>query len=656
MTTVPTHRAGDSTKKPGRARERKPRGRGLRTRTGCMTCRKRHLKCDEEKPHCGPCTRSNHTCVYADPTSGPASKSTSNSAPSSVELPEQSVSRTASADPYDAAKQSDYYSSTATASLFTPVLTGWDDLNSISQQDSPQSKAPPVSVTGELSPGAPYFQSLMQSSISSQSIHAVSSPEDLATASRISNSGPLADAAIAKWFGLLAGDAELEGGTPSISCNGNQPVRGRTHALAHHEACHVHPHLNGGFPSGLSASSLGASRTASHRIPYSHPVPPDSHLWQSTSALTLRPHETAIFDHFVTRISRWIDLFDPLCHFSTYVPHLAMHNVGMMNAILALSVRHLSLSPAAETGPVHDRNDSLPYYHQTLHYVQKAMQYDSYNTSAELLATCLIISAYEMLDGSRKDWERHLQGVFWIQRAQRIDGDSRGLSQTVWWAWLCQDVWAAFREKRKPFNSWTPTRDYSDLNSYEIAARSVYVLAQVVTYCSQEEVARGEVDIRPRVDQAETLAHMLDDWQRHLPIEFNPLPLESDGPAVFKPIWVHPPAFGLAVQIHCAARILLQMYRPFLRGYEDIVRQKREIATYIETICGLAATTAFDYASSSMTSQCLFIAGLCVRDLHQRTAVVGLLDVCQRSSGWPMQSLSQELQMIWNGSHENPLP
>lgn len=260
---------------------------------------------------------------------------------------------------------------------------------------------------------------------------------------------------------------------------------------------------------------------------------------------------------------------------STELTSLAcqMHNVGLLNAILALSIRHLSLSPEPETGSVHDRNDSLPYYHQTLHYVQKAMQYDSYNTSAELLATCLIISAYEMLDGSRKDWERHLQGVCWIQRAQRVDGDSVGLNQAVWSAWLCQDVWAAFREKRKPFNTWTPTRDYGDLNSYEVAARSVYVMAQVVAYCSQEEVARGEVDIRPRVDRAETLAHMLDEWQRHLPIEFNPLPLESDGPAVFKPIWVHPPAFGESkgplrqTRLTLAQRLLFRYIAPHAFSY-----------------------------------------------------------------------------------------
>lgn len=75
--------SSDPSKKPARIRERKPRGRGLRTRTGCLTCRKRHLKCNEAKPICGPCTRSNHSCIYADPST-PHSDSTSTSTSNSV--------------------------------------------------------------------------------------------------------------------------------------------------------------------------------------------------------------------------------------------------------------------------------------------------------------------------------------------------------------------------------------------------------------------------------------------------------------------------------------------------------------------------------------------------------------------------------------------
>jgi hypothetical protein len=97
-----------------------------------------------------------------------------------------------------------------------------------------------------------------------------------------------------------------------------------------------------------------------------------------------------------------------------------------MNAILALSARYLALKPPAHELILPGSINTLQYYNKTLHYIRKAMHYDTYKTSLELLATSLIISAYEMLDGSTQDWQRHLQGVFWIQRSQVIHGDSPG--------------------------------------------------------------------------------------------------------------------------------------------------------------------------------------------------------------------------------------
>jgi hypothetical protein len=222
-----------------------------------------------------------------------------------------------------------------------------------------------------------------------------------------------------------------------------------------------------------------------------------------------------------------------------------------MNAILALSVRQLSLSPDIEPHSPSSLGDPVHYYYKTLHYIQQAMQYDTYKTSLELLSTALIVSAYEMLDGTSKDWERHLKGVFWIQRSQVIHGDSKGLRAAVWWAWLCQDVWAAFREKRKPFTFWKPTRTFEELDPSELASRSVYLFAQVVGFCSNEAMEEPWAN---RLADANTLLEMLENWSRFLTIEFEPMPLGcgfSKEPGVeleqqaFEPVWIHPPPFGM---------------------------------------------------------------------------------------------------------------
>src|SRR5699024_7365163 len=135
------------------------------------------------------------------------------------------------------------------------------------------------------------------------------------------------------------------------------------------------------------------------------------------------------------------------------------------------------------------------------------------------------------------------EGVFLIQRSQTIHGESGGLHSAVWWAWLCQDIWAAFREKRKTFTFWVPQKPLSALSPHELATRAIYITAKVLSYCAD---ATTEENIQRQIHEASRLRTMLDDWRQHLTVEFSPLPL---GPRqqsfCFRPIWIRPPAFGM---------------------------------------------------------------------------------------------------------------
>lgn len=580
--------SNDSAKKPTRTRERKPRGRGLRTRTGCLTCRKRHLKCNEAKPVCGPCTRSNHSCVYADP-SAPHSDSTSSTSNSASKQPSTTPSLSNSVAPSVITNPDLEYPDTPEG-FDLALRTTWSHRNSSSDDpahlvsrasiwqarnarltsaphsingaeydriggmaahwnpvledlDSTRLSPGPPSLHSEImSPSAPYGHSYGPVTIA----RSLTGSEDLPITSHPASSRTNPDAAVAKWFGQLVGDTDLQHDSPnpdidwvrrrrSISQT-QQPETIDSSRNYAWEGRQYSPH-----PTDASAPAPG---TSSGRVSEDPAQGLESPPWRSKTPLTMKPREVEIFDNFVARISRWLDLFDPMQSFSTHVPHLAMHNFGLLNAILALSICHLSLTPRHVNKITLNRTDAVQYYHEALRYIQDAMKHDSYNRSDELLATCLIISAYEMIDGSRKDWERHLQGFYRLQRSQLIHGESKGIKQAVWWAWLCQDVWAAFREKRKPYTSWHPTQDYADMTPYEFAARSVHLMARVVSYCSQSEIDQGERNFKSRVAKADHLSSLLDEWHRHLPMEFSPLPMSSKADGVFKPIWVHPPAFS----------------------------------------------------------------------------------------------------------------
>ncbi|KAJ6142339.1 hypothetical protein N7497_011438 [Penicillium chrysogenum] len=574
-----------------RPRARKSRGRGLRTTNGCITCRKRHLKCDEVKPICGACAKNNKICEFATSVRSPWRRTNEHQAqlrqtPPLSELREAIVPG--------------WHSSTVDSDLSQPPqldqLTG-------SQPDSNQSL---VALTdASLSPSNSSFAAI-------------------------------------RWFGLLANDAAKD--SSQVSTIDNSWVN---------QGFSLQGHSNPDGQTQLSSlqcatlvldapSSIYASDDPTHAGASDGNTLGDEQIWQSREQIELLPGEETLFEHFVTRVSPWIDLFDHTSQFSTFVAHLAIYNAGLMNAILALAYRHLALNPHLSDHNVPNKQEAaLQYYYQTLHYVQKAMQYSGYKRSLELLATTLIISAYEMLDNSTKDWERHLEGVFLIQRSQTIHGESGGA------AFGRLDIWAAFREKRKTLTFWVPQKPLSELSPHELSRRSIYNTAKVISYCADTVT---EADIGRRVDEANHLRKMLDDWQRHLTIEFSPLPLGSGHQSYFRPIWICPPAFAVAVQLFSVSHILLLAHEPSLGGIEQYLRRQSVIKHCVENICGIAVTLK-DNPSSIMSSQALYIAGLFAQGHNTREAILELLEACRERSGWPVRSLGEDLQHLW-ADHE----
>lgn len=369
--------------------------------------------------------------------------------------------------------------------------------------------------------------------------------------------------------------------------------------------------------------------------------------WQS--AIQLRDDQIPIFRRYTDRLALWMDLFDPQKCFSSFVPHLALGNEGLMKAILALASRHMSIQPM--DGVELDHNTAVQYYHETLHYLWGAMKYESYNRSLELIATALIVSQYEMIDGTKGNWERHLQGVFWIQRTRNIGAESLGLEGAGWWSWLRQDVWAAFRERRRVYSFHRPILRYAEMGPYDLASKSVYLLAQCVNYSSEKEAQEGVNNLHMRVDRGRHISEMLDEWYRNLTVHFKELPMaENSDDHVFPPIWINPSPLATAIQLYNFARILLLVNEP-ASGYNEFLRREKSLNEAVETICGIASMIS-DEPSTITSTMCLYAAGFYTndRDARKRDAIAKLIDSHQMRTGWPVQSLSEELQAEWTAS------
>lgn len=361
-----------------------------------------------------------------------------------------------------------------------------------------------------------------------------------------------------------------------------------------------------------------ASRTAQNPDP-----------WNTPERLILEPEEVVFFRHFVVYVGPFFDLFDPAKHFSNIVPQLALRNIGLMKSMLAVGARHLSLEMQGSSDEVlvenqtpssllshHARSEkhlAVQYYYETLGYLSQAMQYPSYTRSSEILATAIMISTYEMMDDGSNDWERHLKGAYWIQRSQDNDGESRGMREAVWWAWLRQDIWAAFRHKRRTMTIWHPKKDLQSLSNDELACRSLYLLAKVVQYVADEQ--KQTQNLVQRIEEGDRLLLALNEWHSALPAAFSPVPMsKQDSQSIFEPIWIHPPAYSAAVQTYYCAKIIILLNKPSSGGIDEYHERQKTIEQAVNTICGLAQYPSHDkFPLAFVSVQCLY-AGKC--DLH----------------------------------------
>lgn len=318
-----------------------------------------------------------------------------------------------------------------------------------------------------------------------------------------------------------------------------------------------------------------------------------------------------------------------------------------MKAILALSSRYTIARTRAQDA---DASEPVQYYYETLHYVQENLQHASYTRSEELLATVIIISTYEMLDESNSNWKRHLKGVFWIQRSQNVHGASGGLRQAVWWAWLRQDLWAAFREKRGCLSFWRPVADLPQLTQDELADRAVYLLSQAVNYCADgpQAPASSAASTADKIESGEALLAALERWLSFLGPAYEPLPSPRAPGSVFQPVWIHPPQYAVALQLYHFARILVALHRPAPApaGFQGYLQTQRVLSDAVDAICGIAMALK-DEGGQILSAQCLFGAGLCTQDPKKRETIVALITACEERTEWPMSTLIVDLRAEW---------
>ena len=188
------------------------------------------------------------------------------------------------------------------------------------------------------------------------------------------------------------------------------------------------------------------------------------------------------------------------------------------------------------------------------------------------------------------------------------------------------------------------------MGAWDVAARIVYIMAQCVNFSSDEEKIGAEQDPANRVARANELHRLLAEWNENKGVCFDPLPLDERSDTPFTPLWIHPPAFAIAMQMYHVARILLLAHQPVGNGYPDAFERDQQLSVSVDVVAGIAMK-APDDATRAKSMQCLFTAGLFCADEIRREEIAKIVEEeSATSTTWPLSyDLLGELKKAWYG-------
>lgn len=411
-----------------------------RTKSGCLTCRKRRIKCDEEKPICRNCSKTKRPCDQPRvPVALARTRSVKNELESSSSVDETGLSlqpRTVQSSPSSRNDRSEfrsrpahqnypqsYGSSRSQGSANSPVYSYESILpfqeQSLAAEDDTtvdaHSHFEPYSVrTGTIE--GPYIDHMPFSSLPETSAFLPygESPLTSPTIFRPSES---------EYF-PHDGDAFDHAG-PGHGYQSETAIQ--QIQQAHQELSNRHGSRQVSARGSYDGMDRSVSRPPNPRKKEPMRKSQTSHDKSEPAApsIVLTPRQERYLQHFIHNVNMNFTSLDEVAvrdsrhpdiqssNFWTFViPSLAIRSEPLLHAVLAISALHESnIQNKSE-------HQALLDYHQAIRKLAEALIEPGAAERDDLLAACLILAYFETMAGEMVKWGRHLQGACDIVRSR----------------------------------------------------------------------------------------------------------------------------------------------------------------------------------------------------------------------------------------------
>ncbi|RYP20272.1 hypothetical protein DL766_008241 [Monosporascus sp. MC13-8B] len=640
-----------------------------RVRTGCLTCRERHLKCDEGTPNCNHCRKSNRECKrgvrlnFID---------TICKEPPFVVSPEgwsvvafEDESRLIASEYQGGLERYPKIARSAAA----PSGRSHAESALRRQTHAPENASSQMGVASEPTSAMQTLRSLYYGDTGQAHAELTSDSKYRSRKSSITSfMGATPGSSNGAEYGhILAGlftSTRDDSGRPASHHKYKGSDASTTASIA------------GATPVGPPSTFRGGLGGNSQEIgPETGMITPPNERTGEREYLN-SPEELRFMQVFVSEVGIWMDSLDRDKHFSRMLPYRALKCPMLLNALLACGVKHLILKE--------QHNDkSLFYYDTATTQLLRSLQNPDRNT-AECAATAVVLNVYEIMSEKPTQRMSHIAGARALIRECGWSAKSGGLGAACFWLNVSMELLSCLA-----FNwqtAWDPDHwgldmDFlsfptlgnnnsnskgaecdddgagGDIGNEEVwVHRILYIVAKIANFRasipkSQEPSPHDDqIRLQARYVEWQRLKNMCDSWDSAVPRPMHPFgyvyPSQTRGKSLFPNVWlIKRAAIVGRLYYHMAQCLLAQINPVSPRGTADMRTAQLHHA---HQVCGIVAHTE-DRGVASVSIRSLAIVAEVLTDLCERQEVVAILEKVDRETGWRLAGVLSNLKRVWDG-------
>lgn len=311
------------------------------------------------------------------------------------------------------------------------------------------------------------------------------------------------------------------------------------------------------------------------------------------------PEETLFMQVFVEEVGVWMDSMDPLKHFSRLLPSHSLSEPMLLHAFLACGARHLTL-----INPAYSEDKALHYYDTATSYLLKNLQNPNRDTVI-CATTAVILNVYEVMSERALQRMNHIAGARALIKECGWNAKATGVGAACFWLNVGLEVLSCLH-----FNwqvAWDPDDWQIDMNlSHEThngreetwTHRMLYIVAKVCNFRStmprnfEGTLRDQQIQSQQRYERWSQIKGMADAWNTGIPRTMQPMayvnPYHPTAKSCFPEVWLIKRTAIVARLFYHTAMLLLSQINP----YYDI-SVPGEMAdmqnNHAQMICGIAA-------------------------------------------------------------------